>query len=65
MMQGDDGDKSARKAAQSSIFAASSPELKGVTGKYYDTKSKLTTLHADVLNTTHQDRVLAVVRGNA
>ena len=35
-----DGGKSASKAARSSIYLASSPEVNGVSGNYYDTNSK-------------------------
>ena len=38
----DDGGKSAAKAARSSVYLASSPEVEGVTGKYFDTNSKET-----------------------
>lgn len=41
----DDGGKSAAKAAQSTIWAATSPELEGVTGAYFDTHSKRQELH--------------------
>jgi len=36
----DDGGKSAAKAARSSLYLASSPEVEGVTGKYFDTSYK-------------------------
>ena len=36
----DDGGKSAAKAARSSVYLASSPEVEGVTGKYFDTNCK-------------------------
>ena len=36
----EDGGKSAAKAARSSVYLASSPEVEGVTGKYFDTNCK-------------------------
>ena len=36
----DDGGKSAAKASRSSVYLASSPEVEGVTGKYFDTNCK-------------------------
>lgn len=35
-----DGGRSATKASQSSVFLASSPAVEGVSGKYYDSKSR-------------------------
>ena len=40
LMVRDDGGKSAAKAARSSVYLASSPEVEGVTGKYFDTNCK-------------------------
>ncbi len=40
LMVRDDGGKSAAKASRSSIYLASSPEVEGVTGKYFDTNCK-------------------------
>lgn len=45
-----DGDKSAAKAARSSVYLASSAEVDGVTGKYFDPNSKMVDLPAPVLN---------------
>ncbi|MBI5944598.1 MAG: SDR family oxidoreductase [Chloroflexi bacterium] len=39
-MTRDDGGKSATKASRSSVYLASSPEVEGVTGKYFDTNCK-------------------------
>ncbi|MBK8213557.1 MAG: SDR family NAD(P)-dependent oxidoreductase [Myxococcales bacterium] len=39
-MMRDDGGKSAEKASRSSVHLASSPALEGVTGRYYDTRSR-------------------------
>ncbi|MBK6791743.1 MAG: SDR family oxidoreductase [Anaerolineales bacterium] len=40
LMVREDGGKSAAKASRSSIYLASSPEVEGVTGKYFDTNCK-------------------------
>jgi len=40
LMVRDDGGKSAAKAARSSVYLASSSEVEGVTGKYFDTNCK-------------------------
>lgn len=40
-MTREDGGKSAAKAARSSIYLASSPEVEGVSGKYFDTHCKI------------------------
>lgn len=58
MMQRDDGGVSAAKASRSSVWAASSKELDGVSGKYFDTKCKEKALHRSVQNTNNQQRVL-------
>ncbi|MBM3123877.1 MAG: hypothetical protein FJZ87_02250 [Chloroflexi bacterium] len=39
-MTRDDGGKSAAKASRSSVYLASSPDVEGVTGKYFDTNCK-------------------------
>ena len=41
----EDGGKSAAKAARSTIWAATTPELDGVTGRYFDTNSNEQKLH--------------------
>lgn len=46
----DDRGKSAAKASRSSVYLASSPETKGMSGKYFDTNSKLATWPAVVSN---------------
>lgn len=45
-----DGGKSAARASRSSIFLASSPEMEGQNGQYYDTHCKLTDWPAAVLD---------------
>lgn len=61
-MQKDDGGKSAAKAARSSIWAATTPELEGVHGRYYDTKCRPATLNKSVQNAANQQQVMEVVR---
>lgn len=53
----DDGGKSAAKAAQSTIWAATSPELEGVTGAYFDTHSKRQELHPSAHEPGVQDAI--------
>ncbi len=51
-----DGGKSALKASRSSVYLASSAEVEGVSGKYFDTNSKMTVWPVTVLDqgTRHQ-----------
>ena len=61
-----DGGKSAAKAARSTIWAATSPELEGVSGRYYDTNSKEKRLHSTAYDPEVQARILEVIdRGMA
>ncbi len=55
-----DGGKSARRAAQSSIFLASSAQAAGVNGKYYDTNSKPVSWPAPVLDSQIRQTLWAV-----
>lgn len=56
----DDGGKSARKAARSTIWGATSSELDVVTGRYFDTESKEQKLHPTAYDPKVQARILAV-----
>ncbi len=58
----DDQGKSAAKAARSSIWAATSPDLDGVYGRYYDTKCRPATFHKTVQDAALQARVMEVMR---
>jgi NAD(P)-dependent dehydrogenase (short-subunit alcohol dehydrogenase family) len=49
-MRNDHGGTSAARAARSSIYLASAPEVEGVGGRYYDTNSKLAAWPRDVLD---------------
>ena len=44
LMTRPDNDKSAAKASQSSVYLASSIEVEGITGKYFNPKCKETTM---------------------
>lgn len=53
-------DTTAEKAARSSIYLASSPEVEGVTGKYFNTKSKPTKWNAAVYDDAVRETVWEV-----
>lgn len=57
----EDGGKSAAKAAKSTIWASTSPEIAGVTGKYFDTNTKEQKLHSTAYDPKVQARILAVI----
>lgn len=57
----DDGGKGARKASRSSVFAATSPTLDRVHGKYFSPDCQEQRLHASVYDGENQRRVLALV----
>lgn len=57
----DDGGKSAKKAARSTIWGATSSELDGVTGRYFDTNAKEQKLHPTAYDSRVQDGILAVI----
>ncbi len=50
LMVRDDGGKSAAKAARSSVYLASSKDVEGVSGKYFDTNCKAAEWSSAVLN---------------
>ena len=58
MMFAEDGGKSAAKAARSTIWGATTPELEGVTGRYFDTNMKERRLHP----TAYDEQVQARIR---
>ena len=58
----EDGGKSAAKAARSTIWAATSPELKGVSGHYYDTHSQEQPLHPTAYDASVQEHIVATLR---
>ena len=57
----DDGGKSAAKAARSTIWAATTSDLDGVTGRYFDTNSKETKLHPTAYDPQVQRCILAAI----
>lgn len=60
-----DNGKSAAKAARSSIYLASSPEVNGVSGNYFDTNCKIVAWLPAVLDTTTRQRLYAYVANMA
>ena len=63
LMFRDDGGKSAEKAAVSSIWAATTTDLDGVTGKYYDSQTKERKLHPTAYDKDVQAKIVATVEG--
>lgn len=61
-LRGDDGGKSARKASRSSVYAATAPELEGVSGRYFDTNCRPGNVHMSVSAPENQQQVLELVR---
>lgn len=57
----EDGGKSAAKAAQSTIWAATTADVLSVTGRYFDTNSKEQKLHSTAYDATVQSRILDVI----
>ena len=60
----EDGGKSAKEAARSTIWGATSSELDGVTGRYFDTNSKEQKLHPTAYDSQVQDSILAVIEAS-
>ena len=58
----DDGGKSAAKAALSTIWGATSPELDGITGRYFDTDMKEQRLHPTAYDKEVQDKIYALIK---
>lgn len=61
LMFAEDGGKSAAKAARSTVWAATAPELEGSTGRYFDTHAAEKRLHATAYDPAVQQRILAVI----
>jgi len=57
----DDGGKSAKLAARSSIYAATTPDLDGKSGIYIDTNSNISALHPTVMDPHNQAAVMAAI----
>ena len=60
LMFKEDGGKSAAKAAKSTIWGATTPQLDGVTGRYFDTHTKEQKLHPTAYEAAVQDRIVAI-----
>ena len=56
----EDGGKSAAKASRSTVWAATTPALDGVRGRYYDAKTKERKLHRSLHDPEVQARILAL-----
>ena len=57
----EDGGKSAAKAARSSVYLASSPEVDGVTGKYFDTNCKEAAWSPAVMDEANRETLWKIV----
>ncbi|MEM7155657.1 MAG: SDR family NAD(P)-dependent oxidoreductase [Myxococcota bacterium] len=60
-----DGGKSAAKAARSTIWGATTADLEGVTGRYFDTNTKEQKLHPTAYDSKVQERILAIANAAA
>ncbi len=57
----EDGGKSAAKAARSTIWGATTSQLDGVTGRYFDTDSREQKLHPTGYDSAVQARIVSVI----
>ncbi|HNM37137.1 MAG TPA: hypothetical protein PKI33_08740, partial [Anaerolineales bacterium] len=57
----EDGGKSAAKAARSSVYLTSSPEVEGVTGKYFDTNCKEAAWSPAVMDEANREMLWKIV----
>lgn len=57
----EDGGRSAAKAARSTIWAATTADLKGISGRYYDTHSREQSFHPTAYDATVQKDILAAL----
>lgn len=62
LMTRPDGGKSAEKASRSSVYLASSPEVEDVSGKYFDTKSKMAEWPLAVLDQSTRQKIWEVAK---
>jgi NAD(P)-dependent dehydrogenase (short-subunit alcohol dehydrogenase family) len=65
IMFADDGGKGAAKAAKSTVHVATSPELAGVTGRYFDSRAKERQMHRKACDPQAQARIVAVLEATA
>ena len=61
LIPANDGGKSAEQAAQSSIYAATTPAIEGKAGLYVDQGQKVAALHATVHNPGNQAKVMGTI----
>ena len=61
----EDGGKGAAKCAKSTVFAATSPELNGITGRYFGSNTKELKVHRKAADPKAQERILAVLEAVA
>ncbi len=64
LMVRDDGGKSAAKAARSSVYLASSKEVEGVTGKYFDTNCKEAVWSPAVMDVSTREKLWKALEEN-
>lgn len=57
----EDGGKSAAKASRSSVYLASSAEVEGVSGKYFDTNGKIVNWSPAVLDAVAREKLWKIV----
>ena len=62
LMFREDGGRSAAKASRSTVWAATSPALDGVRGRYYDAKTKERKFHRSAHDPAVQAAVLALLQ---
>ncbi|MCX6060616.1 MAG: SDR family NAD(P)-dependent oxidoreductase [Chloroflexi bacterium] len=60
LMTRPDGGKSAEKASRSSVYLASSKDVEGLNGKYFDAKSKMVDFPAIVMDVTTRQKIWEV-----
>ena len=63
LMFRDDGGKSAKKASTSTVFAATSAELDGVTGKFFDSKATGQELDPTAYDSQVQAKIIQTIEG--
>lgn len=57
----EDGGKSAAKAARSTIWGATTTELNGITGQYFDTNTKKQKLHPTAYDASVQTQIINII----
>jgi NAD(P)-dependent dehydrogenase (short-subunit alcohol dehydrogenase family) len=62
LMTRPDGGKSAAKASRSSVYLASSPDVEGVSGQYFDTNSRRAAWPPAVLDSASREKIWKTVK---